>query len=113
MNPPDNFRGQCVCGCNGIEDNCTGLDLGPVRMSFDFTVPEATMLKALVEIGLHALREKRIRLAAMEPSWTIGADDLRMLRENTERQIEEGHDLMKRFLLHPAAELLTSPKNSH
>lgn len=105
------WRGQCVCGCAGDEKRCTGLDLAPVRLSFEFTVGEATCLKMLVEVGLYALREKRLRLAAMEPSWTIGPEDLRMLREATERQLEEGHTLLKRILIHPAAGLINPPND--
>lgn len=107
----DDLKGRCVCGCDGDEKRCTGLDLGAVRLNFDFTISEATCLKLMIETGLYALREKRLRLAAMEPSWTIGPEDLRILREVTERQLEEGYALVKRILIHPASDLFNPPNN--
>lgn len=113
MKETDDLRGQCVCGCEGAPTKCTGLDLGPVRIIFDFTLSEATELRSLMEIALFALREKRVRLLAMEPSWTIGVDDLRMLREATERQMEEAEALLKRIVVHPASEHFTPPRTGH
>lgn len=104
---------QCRCGCKDDPKKCAGLDFGPVTISFAFTLPEATILRSLVEVALFALREKRTRLLAMEPSWTIGPDDLRLLREATERQMEEGAALLKRVVTHPAAEHTAPRKDKH
>lgn len=104
---------QCSCGCADDPKKFRGLDLGAVRLSFEFSFPEATILRSLIEVALYALRDKRSRLQAMEPSWTIGPDDLRMLRDATERRSEEGEALLRRLIAHPAAQHFHPPKDRH